>query len=84
MGEQGAAIVTIRCQHSTHFTVEAGARGVARVYCRNRRCKQHPDEVTIHHFDLATGELTETRRYSRPAVGPNSLQRVQRDTLTGV
>lgn len=80
-----SAIVTIKCQHSTHFSVEPGGRGVARVYCRNRRCKLHADEITIHHFDLATGELLETRRYARPSVsGATTLQRVQRDTLIGV
>ncbi len=70
MGQQDARdSVTIACQHSTHFTVDAGASGVARVYCRNKRCKIQPDEITIHHFDLTTGTLLETRRYARPLPG---------------
>jgi len=78
MGQRDdSATVAIKCQHSPHFTVEAGASGIARVYCRNRRCKLHPDEITVHHFDLATGELLETRRYARPTVTSTPiLQRV--------
>lgn len=64
---------TIACQHATHFQVEAGSYGLARVYCRNKRCKLHPDEITVHHFDLATGLLVETRRYARPLAGTASL-----------
>lgn len=44
-----------------HLEVEAGSVGMARVPCRY--CRSEAGEVVIHHFDLATGRLVETRRY---------------------
>lgn len=72
MAEGARDTITIACQHSTFFQVEAGARGVARVYCRNKRCKLHQAEITVHHFDLSSGTLVETRRYARPGSGDQS------------
>jgi len=66
MAATAADTTTIACEHRTHFSVEAGASGVARVFCRDRRCKRQREEITVHHFDLATGRLIETRRYARP------------------
>lgn len=66
MASAAGDTVVIACPSRTHFSVEAGAAGVARVYCRDRRCKKQRDEVTIHYFDLATGDILTTRRYARP------------------
>lgn len=57
--------VRIACPNRKHFDVLPGARGTARVWCREKRCKL-ADEIVIHYFDLATGDLIETRRYDKP------------------
>lgn len=71
--------VSIRCAgRSKHFEVEPGATGVARVLCRD--CKRrHPKRAEVlHRFDLATGELIETRFY-RDVTELFEQQRRERD-----
>lgn len=63
--EHARDLVTIACQSRTHFKVEPGSIGVARVLCRDRHCKQYGDETVIHYFDLATGAIVRTHRYRK-------------------
>lgn len=53
--------VRLACMRRYHLDVETGCEGVARVPCRY--CRTEPGEVVVHHFDMATGKLIETRRY---------------------
>lgn len=61
--------VRIACPNRKHFDVLPGASGTARVWCREKKCRIG-DEIVIHYFDLATGELKDTRRYAKtPGAG---------------
>lgn len=60
--------IALCCTSRKHADVEAGLRGTARVQCRERHCRREPNEIVVHYFDLATGELIETRRYARVRV----------------
>lgn len=56
--------IKIVCPGGTRFfDIEPGARGTARVRCRNSRCRMVKDEVVVHYFDLTTGICTTTKRY---------------------
>ena len=57
---------TIACAGTKYGDVADDATGILRVKCRDRRCRRPGvDEVVIHYFDLATGDLLETRRFAR-------------------
>jgi hypothetical protein len=73
----GADHVEIRCLWRKHFEVEPGATGTARVLCRDCRRKRADNALVIHHFDLATGRLLETRVY-RDAAELTDRQRRER------
>lgn len=55
----------IACPGRRHFDVEPGTIGTARVFCRDRRCTLGADVVAIHYFNLATGQIIETRVIAR-------------------
>lgn len=58
-------MIAIRCGNRKHFDVAAGSVGVARIYCRDKRCGASRAVIVMHEFDLTTGELTNTYRFSR-------------------
>lgn len=54
----------LRCTQGKLFGILEG--DVLEVRCQSKFCGHLPGVVVIHRFDLATGEMLETRRYRNP------------------
>lgn len=40
--------------------------GVLEVKCRSKRCGHMPGAIIIHRFDVGTGQLIETKKFTDP------------------
>ena len=48
--------------------VSEGATGTIDVSCRGKWCGKAPGVVVVHRFDLATGEVIKTEKFSEPNI----------------
>jgi hypothetical protein len=62
-GAASGDLRSIRCARKLHLVVDADARGVARIQCRD--CGRREGLVIHHYFDLGTGREVATKRYRR-------------------
>jgi len=59
----------LRCDSSIlHGIILGEGNGVIEVPCRSRWCGKQPGVVVLHRFNIHTGELIETLRFSEPKV----------------
>ncbi len=56
----------LRCGSRILHGVVFDATGIAEFTCRSKRCGKEPGVVVVHRFDLSTGRMTETKRFSNP------------------
>lgn len=54
----------IRCPSRLHGRI---VNGQLEVKCASKKCGAQSGVVVLHYFNLLTGELTETKKYSDPA-----------------
>lgn len=57
----------LRCDSSILHGIMV-AEGVLELPCRSRWCGKRPGVVVLHRFNIQTGELVETLRFSEPKV----------------
>lgn len=53
----------LRCESKKHGVLIEEGSGLLEIKCDSRFCGNAPGIVVLHRFDLATGELVETKRY---------------------
>lgn len=56
----------LRCDHRIHGIVREENR--LEVKCTRRACGVVSGVVVLHYFDLTTGELVDTKKFSDPVV----------------
>ena len=57
----------LRCDSSILHGIMVGD-GIIELPCRSRWCGKRPGVVVLHRFNINTGELLETLRFSEPKV----------------
>lgn len=59
----------LRCDsHILHGIMVTQGSGVLEIPCRSRWCGKRPGVVVLHRFNINTGKLLETLRFSEPKV----------------
>jgi len=57
----------LRCDSRIlHGIMLTAGSGILEVPCRSRWCGKQPGVVVLHRFNINTGELVETLRFSEP------------------
>jgi len=59
----------LRCPAKKHGEVLTPASGILEVSCDSRFCGKVAGVTVRHQFDLASGDLTETRKYKTLSKG---------------
>lgn len=59
----------LRCPGKRHAIIVESGSGIIEVKCDSRVCGAYPGRVVLHRFDVGSGELVETMKFTDSGKG---------------